>query len=61
MLLDFGMMGKYMPYLFRSLQVTLQLTAASLLLGILLAIPLSLIKLSRFRAVRAVGTSSDCP
>ena len=56
MLLDFGMMGKYMPYLFRSLQVTLQLTAASLLLGILLAIPLSLIKLSRFRAVRAVGT-----
>ena len=56
MLLDFGMMGKYMPYLFRSLQVTLQLTAASLLLGILLAIPLSLIKLSRFRAVRAIGT-----
>lgn len=56
MLLDFGMMGKYMPYLFRSLQVTLQLTAASLLLGILLAIPLSLIKLSRFRVVRAVGT-----
>lgn len=56
MLLDFGMMGKYMPYLFRSLQVTLQLTAASLLLGIVLSIPLSLIKLSRFRVVRAVGS-----
>ena len=56
MQLDFGMMTKYMPYFFRSLVVTLQLTAASLLLGIIIAIPLSLIKLSRFRAVRAVGS-----
>lgn len=56
MQLDFGMMTKYMPYFFRSLVVTLQLTAASLLLGIVIAIPLSLIKLSRYRAVRAIGT-----
>ena len=56
MQLDFGMMTKYMPYFFRSLGVTLQLTAASLLLGIVISIPLSLIKLSRYRAVRAIGT-----
>lgn len=56
MQLNFGIMVKYLPYFFRSLGVTLQLTAASLLLGILIAIPLSLIKLSRFRVVRAVGS-----
>lgn len=56
MQLDFGMMAKYMPYFFRSLGMTLKLTAASLLLGILIAIPLSLIKLARYPAVRAIGT-----
>ena len=56
MTLEFGMMVKYMPYFFRALGVTLKLTAASLLLGILIAIPLSLIKLSKYKGIRAIGT-----
>ena len=56
MQLDFSMMVQYLPYLSRSLRVTLELTAASLLLGMVIAIPLSLIKMSRIRAIRAIGS-----
>lgn len=56
MQLNFGMMAKYMPYFFRSLGMTLKLTAASLILGLIIAVPLSLIKLSKYRPIRAIGT-----
>lgn len=55
MQLDFSMISKYVPYLYRATIVTIQVTAVSLLLGILISIPLSLMKLSRFRILQALA------
>jgi arginine/lysine/histidine transport system permease protein len=55
MQLDFNMMAKYLPYLYRATVTTINVTAVSLLLGILISIPLSLIKLSRFKVLQAFG------
>jgi polar amino acid transport system permease protein len=55
MQLDFSMMTKYLPYLYRATITTINATAVSLLLGILISIPLSLIKLSRFKVLQALG------
>lgn len=55
MQLDFGMITKYLPYLYRGTVMTIQVTAVSLFLGILISIPLSLIKLSRFKVLQALG------
>ena len=55
MQLDFGMITKYLPYLYRGTVMTIQVTAVSLFLGILISIPLSLIKLSRFKVLQAIG------
>lgn len=55
MQLDFSFMMKYLPYLYRATITTINVTAVSLLLGILISIPLSLMKLSRFKVLRAFG------
>lgn len=55
MQLDFSMMIKYLPYLYRATLTTISVTAVSLLLGILISIPLSLIKLSRFKVLQGIG------
>lgn len=55
MQLDFGIISKYLPYLYRGTVMTIQVTAVSLFLGILISIPLSLIKLSRFKILQALG------
>lgn len=56
MQLDFSIMIKYLPYLYRATIVTIQVTAVSLILGILISIPLSLIKLSRFKVLQLLGS-----
>lgn len=56
MQLDFSIMIKYLPYLYRATIVTIQVTAVSLILGILISIPLSLIKLSRFKILQLIGS-----
>lgn len=56
MQLDFSIMIKYLPYLYRATVVTIQVTAVSLILGILISIPLALIKLSRFKALQLLGS-----
>lgn len=55
MQLNFSIMMKYLPYLYRATITTINVTAVSLLLGILISIPLSLMKLSRFKTLRALG------
>lgn len=55
MQLNFSIMIKYLPYLYRATITTINVTAVSLLLGILISIPLSLMKLSRFKVLRALG------
>lgn len=55
MQLDFSMMIKYLPYLYQATITTIEITAVSLLLGIIISIPLSLIKLSRFKILQALG------
>lgn len=55
MQLDFSIMTKYLPYLYRATLTTINVTAVSLILGILISIPLSLIKLSRFKVLQALG------
>lgn len=55
MQLDFSMMTKYLPYLYRATITTINVTAVSLLLGILISIPLSLMKLSKFKVLQLLG------
>jgi arginine/lysine/histidine transport system permease protein len=55
MQLDFSMMTKYLPFLYRATITTINATAVSLLLGVLISIPVSLIKLSRFKVLQAFG------
>ncbi len=55
MQLDFSMMTKYIPYLYRATLVTIQVTAASLILGIIISIPLSLMKLSKYKVLQGIG------
>ena len=50
--LDFGIIPKYLPMFFRSIGVTMQVTLLSLLVGFVLAIPLTLCKISRSRILR---------
>ena len=54
--LDFSIIIKYLPYLYRATIVTAQVTAVSLILGILFSIPLSLIKLSKYKVLQAIGS-----
>lgn len=56
MQLDFSIITKYMPYLYRATIVTTQVTAVSLILGILISIPLSLMKLSRFKILQSIAS-----
>ncbi len=56
MQLDFSLMTKYIPYLYRATIITIQVTAASLVLGIIISIPLSLMKLSRFKLLQAISS-----
>lgn len=56
MQLDFSIITKYMPYLYRATIVTIQVTAVSLILGILISIPLSLMKLSRFKILQSIAS-----
>lgn len=56
MQLDFSMITKYLPYLFRATATTINVTVVSLILGILISIPLSLVKLSRFKVLQAIGS-----
>lgn len=55
MQLDFSIMIKYIPYLYRATIITIQVTAVSLILGIIISIPLSLMKLSRFKILQAIS------
>ncbi len=55
MQLDFSIMIKYIPYLYRATIITIQVTAVSLILGIIISIPLSLMKLSRFKILQAMS------
>lgn len=48
-------MIKYIPYLYRATIITIQVTAVSLILGIIISIPLSLMKLSRFKILQAMS------
>lgn len=56
MQLDFSIMTKYLPYLYRATITTIQVTAVSLFLGVLISIPLSLIKLSRYKILQLFGS-----
>lgn len=55
MQLNFGMMVKYLPYLYRATGMTIKVTAVSLLLGLVISIPLSFVKLSRCGLLQAFG------
>ena len=53
--LDFSVIPKYMPLVFKSFGMTLQITGLSLLLGFVIAIPLTLCKISRSRVLRGIA------
>lgn len=55
MQLDFSIMTRYIPYLYRATIVTVQVTAVSLIIGILISIPLSLMKLSKYKVVQSIA------
>lgn len=56
MQLDFSIISKYIPYLMRATWVTAQVTALSLVLGIIISIPVSLMKLSKYRVLQVIGS-----
>ena len=57
MVLSFGFLEKYWGYYLSGLEMTIQLSIVSVLFGILLGILFALLKLSRFKAFRAVAVS----
>lgn len=56
MQLDFSIMSNYMPYLLRATLVTIQVTVVSLIIGLILSVPLSLMKLSRYKWLQAIAS-----
>lgn len=56
MQLDFSFMIKYLPYLYQATIITISVTAVSLVLGIIISIPLSIMKLSKYKTLRAISS-----
>lgn len=54
--LDFSMMTRYLPYLFKATITTIQVTIISLLLGAVISVPISLVKLSKYKVLQALGS-----
>jgi len=54
--LDFSMMTRYLPYLFKATITTIQVTIISLLIGAVISVPISLIKLSKYKVLQALGS-----
>ena len=55
MSIQMSMMVKWLPLFFRGMKLTIQLTIATLILGIIFSIPLALIKLSRWKPLQWLG------